>query len=216
MSRLVTASLIGSIEWFRNCPLNWKSDAFNSLRGTLAREPWDPSVAIKKGIAFENDVYRILSNDKTAWQDDKYSENFRKVLKACSGGVFQDKDKMFIDIGKYEYCLYIKEDVLFPNKIIDIKTTKKWGGRSKYLNTIQHELYCLVKKIPDFEYVVGVWEDADDPDNRTLDSVHTAEYSCDNFKELKEKIIERVTLNLQLLETDDELWELYTKKYSRY
>jgi hypothetical protein len=228
MSRLITASLIGSVEWFKNCPPSWKQQAYNDLSNTLNRKAWDPSVAIKKGIAFEDAVYRILSADPNAYEDEKYSDNFRTVLAACAGGQFQRKAKKFIDIEiggeTAEYCLYGKLDVFHTENgtlgplIIDIKTSAKWGGRSKYLNTVQHLMYCLMEKVADFKYIVGIWDDADDEDNRTLEEVKAVDYTVPNndFKELEAEVIERIKDTVYVLQSDEDLWKAYTTKFSRY
>lgn len=223
MSRLVTTSLVGSIDWLRNCPPFWKESAYKSLYGQLAREPWNPTIAIKKGIAFENDVYNFLGGKSTV-DLSEVSEHFKFFLNNCKGGWFQNKNKEFVDIEDEEYCLYIKEDVYFkPGKhdswpkglIQDIKTSGKWGGRSKYLSTFQHKLYCHVEQIPDFQYLVAVWEDAES-DSRKIASVHQVDYHVEDFAALKEEVMTKVKDTINFLQADDDLWALYLDKFCLY
>ena len=214
MSRLITASLIGSVDWFLSSPPSWKERAYTSLSNQLNRI-WDGgSLATKKGIDFENDIYAILDG-KAGVDWSTLSKEFIIFLNACKGGQFQRKNKMYVDIGDDEYCLYAKEDVFFPKKIIDIKTSGKWGGRSKYLGTYQHKLYCLVEEIPDFEYLIAIWKEAD-TESRKIKEVHQLSYHCDDFDELKKDVLEKVANTISVLQSDDELWKAYTTKFSRY
>lgn len=224
MSRLVTASIIASVDWFMNCPDSWKQRAYEGLRDSLSRAPWEPTMAIKKGIAFENDVYKILGNkEELESVRAKASDSFKFFLDECEGGRFQNKNKEYVDIDGEEYCLYVKEDAFFrkgdkrfPNgHIIDIKTSGKWGGRQKYLSTFQHKLYCLVEEIPTFDYIVAVWEDADG-ESRKIKSTHKIQYVVEDFDALREEVLKKVQQMVNFLQADEELWELYTTKFSRY
>jgi hypothetical protein len=229
MSRLITASLISSVDWLRTCPDSWKERAYEGLRSSLARGAWKPTLAIKKGIAFENDVYKIIGDSKgedglIAFAD-TVSPELKRVLLTCRGGVFQNKNKEYLDIDDAEYCIYGKEDVLFKKgspmydkgHILDIKTSGKWGGRSKYLNTWQHKLYCYIERIPTFQYLVAVWEDAL-TDSRKIASIHTADYEVPNedFDALREEVIKKVRDTVSFLAADEELWSLYLNTFSMF
>ena len=155
MSRLITASLHSQINWYKICPQSWRGRAFTALVKSLGREYGEITGPGKRGIDFENEVYRVSRIKKTGG-----SKKFQKILNSVEGGVFQKKAKKFIVIDKVEYCLYTKLDVWFPTKIIDIKTTGKWDHNSsdKYLGSFQHQLYCYVTGIQDFEYLIAVFD----------------------------------------------------------
>lgn len=221
MARLITTSLVGSIEWFLTCPDSWKQSAYTDLVNALSRAPWTPSIAIKKGIDFENTVYNVIETKRDV---SRASDNFRFFVDKCQGAKFQNKNKMFEDIQGDEYCLYVKEDAFWKKgskdwpdgHIKDLKTTKKWGGKDKYLNTLQHELYCLVEEIPTFEYLVAVWEDANDVDNLKIKSVHSATYVVDDFAALRKRVLDRISCAISAIKADEELWSLYLKKFCLY
>jgi hypothetical protein len=213
MSKLITNSLIGSIDWYRKCPQSWKKKAYQDLHNMLARKWSEPSPAIKRGIDFENYVYSILGNSTDPIDDLNCSDLFKHVLKACKGGVFQRKNKSFMAVDGVEYCLYGKEDVTFEDRIIDIKTTGKFN-RDKYLNSFQHKIYLYNSKKLHFVYIVVVF----DGDGSVIQSVEEIEIKIDQVElamygnEIADKIrdIDYFFKNMP------ELKKLYDTKYSRY
>lgn len=211
MSRLITASLFSSINWFQSCPPSWKERATKDLHNSLARIWTDPNKAAQRGIDFERRAYAILEKgvdiDKV-----KSSELFKKMLRQIQGGVFQKKTKRFIEVGGEEYCLYGKIDVSFPNKIIDVKTTGRYKGRDNYLKSMQHIIYCFNERISEFEYLVAEFDGDDGP----MEDLHTIPFHVDDPKSLEPVIRERIAETMAFLETDKELWDLYLTQFSRY
>ena len=220
MSRLITPSLISSVDFCRTCPPNWKESAYKGLQNTLGRIKEEPSTAIKKGIFYENVIYDILLGKLDI---KNRSQEMDKVLRLCQGGDFQHKSKQYVFIDGEEYCLYGKLDVYFPpsekypkGHIIDLKTTKKFS-KSKYLSTWQHIIYCLNTGIPTFDYLVCLWNYPDDEKDYTLKSVNIVPYEMlGDIDTVKEALCNKIREVIAFLQKDDILWELYTKTYSKY
>jgi len=212
MAKLITPSLIGSVEWLQKCPDSWKERAFNSLHSSLARDYSKPmDHAVKRGIDFENMVYKVLGNELVDVNSLKCSELFKDVLRHCKGGIFQQKTKSLIEIDDVEYCLYGKKDVSFTDKTIDIKCTGKFKSARTYLDTVQHKLYCYNDKIEKFEYLVCVMDEED-----KLTDIHIVEYKVDDFEKLREDIIKRVRKTIEFLKLDTELYDLYINTFNMY
>jgi len=213
MSKLITTSLIGSIDWLKNCPNSWKQKAYGSLKNMLNRVWSTPGLAAQRGIDFENHVYRILSLDANIEMVD-CSEKFMEVLRNCEGGKFQQKNKSFITVDGIEYCLYGKEDVTFPDRIIDIKTTSKYKEH-KYKNSFQHKIYLHNTKKKHFIYIVVIFPDVDSNEIQeikyieiVIDTLQLAEYKIDIINKIKEI--------KKFFDDMPELCKLYNTKYSRY
>ena len=210
MSRLITSSLFSSIDWHTNCPPSWKEKAIKDLRNMLARIWTTPNPAAQRGIDFEKLLYSVLRQGK----EDKVncSDEFREIMKTCKGGSFQKKTKKYIEVNENEYCLFGKIDVWFHDVIIDIKTTGNYKGEKNYLNSMQHKLYCYIEHIRNFEYVVAEFNG----DSGPILKVHTIPYQVNYWDKLEEEIIEKIKEAINFLKTDEEIFELYTTKYSLY
>lgn len=209
MSRLITASLIGSIDWLNKCPTSWKVRAAEDLKRQLAREYSDETpFNMQRGIDFENAVYKAALAKKII----KGSEHFKWFAMKVRGGVFQKKCKRFIDIDGHEYCLYGKIDAWFKDRIIDIKTTSRYGGKNKYLDSFQHKLYCYIERIPDFTYLIAEF----DGDTNTIIDRYDIDYSVTNWEALKDDVIGTVREAIAFLGQHGELFDLYNTTFSRY
>lgn len=223
MSRLITPSWFSSISWARNAPPSrirddeqgrtWREKAYEDLRNMLGRVYGDFNEAAKRGVEFENHVYRV------AKLEDPYGVNasqfFKQVVAQCVGGQFQYKSKRFVEIAGEEYCVYGKLDVWFPadRTIKDIKTTGNYKGRDHYLKSMQHKMYCYINQAPSFRYVVAEFPD---DTSRQISDIHMIDYEIDDPESLKEEIIERIVEDLQFLEADPELMDLFLNTYSLY
>ena len=209
MSKLITASLAGSIDWVRNCPPSWKTKAYADLENQLARNySAETPLAMKRGLAFESAVYSRVYQNKPQ----KGSEHFQWFIDECKGGQFQRKAKCFIEIDSVEYCLYGKLDVYFPNVIKDIKTTGNYKGAENYLNSFQHKLYCYLEQIPKFEYLVAQFID----DSNTIIAHHKIEYEVQDMQALKENVIAEVRSIIFFLNEHKNLMELYNTKFNLF
>ena len=222
MSKLVTTTLLDAIDWCKTAPstfkpdgeTTWKEDAYLQLKATLGRAPWKPNPAILRGIDFENSVYSILKDKKE--DTVTCSDTFRKILYECKGGEFQKRTKTIIELNGVEYCLYGKIDVFFPDKIIDIKTTGKYGGKDKYLGTSQHHIYCFGENIHNFDYLVVEFVDEG---TKSIRGVHKIPYESPGIEEEEKYIKGKIEDMNAFFENYTEaggLKELYNTTYCRY
>ena len=219
MAKLITPTLISSIDWLKKAPMSptkknpkitWKQKAYDDLVGILSRIwPKETPSYIQRGIDFENAVQKVVEANSVGIV--KSSEHFKTVCKACEGGVFQKKTKSIVEIDGVEYCLYGKIDVDLPTKIVDIKTTGNFK-KDSYTKSYQHKIYCLNEQKEHFNYVVAEF----DEDNKTIKDVHTVAYKVENFKELEEDVHDKVREVIEFLQCDEDLWELYTKKFNQF
>lgn len=233
MALLITPTLLNSIDWFQNCPQNWKMKAYDDLKRMLSRDYSQPIPdPVKKGIEFENRVYEILQSGKNIDQL-QCSDYFKQVLRICQGGKFQKKSKKIMSCAAtYDYstwwknnksslenslthidsfCLYGKIDVFFPDRIIDIKTTNNFSS-GKYLKTFQHKIYCYNEKIEKFDYLVVVM------DGNTITDVKTESYTVQDWDELREEIGKKIISVMQFFHAcgKEDLLPLYLEKFCLY
>ena len=214
MSKLVTPSLFASIDWYKKAPSNWKDRANEDLNNLLARKKTPIAPAAKRGITFEDCIYKTLESKQEIAQV-KCTEFFRAFLIACLDGKFQVKSKSFITINKVEYCLYGKLDVLLPDRIIDIKTTSKWDGFSedKYLGSMQHIIYLFNEKMNHFEYLIAVF---DGKESNTIKKIKRLVYKEELIEKLRGKIIIEIENQNAFLKEYPKFYDLYHKTYSQY
>jgi len=213
LSKLITTSLIGSINWFQNAPSNYSQQAYLDLKSMLGREKYEMNEYAKRGIEFERMIYDTLKYNKDIGKV-KCSDKFKEFLLACKNGTFQSKVKFFLTVSKIEYCIYGKIDVLFKEKIIDIKTTAKWDqySENKYLNSFQHKFYCFGSKIPDFEYMIAVFDGM----NLPIVDIKHINYHVKSFNLLEVEIITKIKEVQRFLDEHEELLNLYNTTYSKY
>ncbi|MDD5358283.1 MAG: hypothetical protein PHX80_04000 [Candidatus Nanoarchaeia archaeon] len=154
---LVTPTLIDSIKWYFNCPDSWKKKAFEEISNTLNRIWTEPSEAVKRGIDFEKRICKSLVNSR-----DDFIKEHGELLSAfydhCVGAEQQKVLKKIITIKNQDFLLYGRADIYFDEKIIDIKTTGKWRGKSSYLTKSQSYFYSYMSEIKPFEYLIAVFD----------------------------------------------------------
>ena len=204
MSKLITASLVGAIDWAKKCPESWKEKAMKDLANQLARRYDTPqSPQQERGRKFENFVYA-----KAAPQQGpiKGSEHFRWFVQECAGGVFQKKMRKIIVVDGTEYCLYGKADAWFPDIIKDIKTTDNWRGDSHYLGGFQHKLYCYMEHISKFIYLVAEFFPGD---MSTIVARHSVWFTVEDFAALEKEVFDKVREVVSFLGADEKLRPLY-------
>ena len=208
MSRLITASIVGAMDWVNECPRSWRERAINSVTLQLSRIYPEPRPEpMQKGINLENAVYAHVMQHSAAG-----SEHFRWLVEQSKGGIFQKKVKRFIDIDGVEYCLYGKIDVWFPDIIKDIKSTSSYGGKQKYLKSFQHKLYCYIEHIPKFQYIIGEFAEG----TSILTDHYSVEYEVTDVEALHEEVVNKVKEFIAFLKKTNNLFELYTTTFSRY
>ncbi len=179
---LVTPTLLNAYEFAANAPPSWKARAYKSFIQKLRREKTPFSDAAKKGVAFEDTVYRVckkvMSNPGKHDIKDSGSTYFQSIALHCYGGEFQKVFKKTLIIDDEEFLIYTKMDVVFPSTIIDLKTTLNYKGSYKYLSGWQHKIYTWVSDIPNFKYIIAEWLNSYDT---TIKDVHYVEYTAKDF-----------------------------------
>jgi hypothetical protein len=188
---LITPTLLDAYEFAKNAPPSWKARAMNGFISKIRREKVDYPAWVGKGIAFEDTVYRVCRHTQPSTFNPKPlvtqgSKLFKIVANACINGDFQRVFKKTLVIDGTPTLFYCKTDVFFPVKIIDIKTTLNWRGDEKYLNGWQHKLYTWAAGVPDFEYIVAVWEEEH---SDKINDVKTITYHADNLEDTEKEII---------------------------
>jgi hypothetical protein len=206
MSRLITASLVGSVRWLQECPPSWKDRAKQDLVGAVNRsKKWQDTPATLLGKDFESKVYQYA--DKTF---DSGSEHFKWFVEQCKGGIFQKKTSKIIVVDGEQYCLFGYTDVWFPDVVKDIKTTSNYKGASHYLNSFQHLLYLYSEHISRFQYLVAEFQEGE---SRIKDH-YMIEYEVKDWDELETNIVQKVRSTITFL-SDRGLMEAYLTKFCR-
>lgn|SRR5574340_239217 len=222
MSRLITPSIIGAVEWLKNAPdrwneekqVNWKVQARIDLENQLGRVPWSEADSKKPslilGKKFE-DTVRAYSQKE---QVDGGSDHFKWFVERTKGGIWQKVTKRIIKVDGIEYCLYGKIDVWFPELIVDLKTTRRYKGQEAYLDSFQHVMYCYNENIMDFAYLIAEFEDKDE--NPKILEHHEVRYHVKDRVTLREKVEGVVAAFAEFIGSDPKLFELYTKKFTQF
>lgn len=215
MSKLITASLIGSVEWLQNCPSSWKEKAYNDLFNQLSRIwPKETPHYIQRGFDLENKVQQIVESGTV--ETIKSSEHFSKLLNHCVGGKFQKTTKSFMTINNEEYCLYGKIDVWFPETIKDIKNTQSYK-ESSYKKSAQHMIYCHNEQIKDFVYLVADFNDKDkEVKNKAIQELYEVPIHIDDFEVLENELRDRIKKTIDFIYADEDLAKLYETKFNRF
>jgi hypothetical protein len=208
MSKLITPSIWNAVQWAKDAPTDWQTSAREQLTNQLSRVPMGPDVpkAITRGLDFERMVEVCTRRDKDTWEG---SPLFNKVVDECRGGKWQQVAKKTIKVDDEEHLLYGRIDVMFPDKIIDLKTTSTYRDPGYFLKGIQHKIYALATKITKFTYKVILMTESD----KILD-VYDIDWEAPPLDELEEDIIRQV----HVFRMDLRRWgleEMYLTKFCR-
>ena len=209
-NKLITPTLMNAFEWMITCPDSWRDKAKRDLLRTLRREYADePNVAFERGNRFESTLFRASYRPAEGLGGTRH---FKLAVELVRGARFQVKSKSFITVGDVEYCIYGKIDALKRDVILDVKTTKEFRGESRYLNSMQHKMYCYNENIMSFVYVVAEFrgEEGDE-----LRAVHEVNYYAEDRESLKAQIIGKIQEWEAYLEDNTEFKEAYNTKFCR-
>lgn len=158
MKLAITPTLLNSFDWYNKMNAGkWKDKAYKDIANKVKRisSPMGPEAI--KGIEFEDAVQKIC--EAGTIESCKASQNFKTVCRFCEGGKFQQWCEFYFTDGEGNAVrAYGKIDVLFEDKIIDIKTTKEYKGPESYTKGWQPAIYCLAKDIAEFQFIVAEWE----------------------------------------------------------
>ncbi len=204
MSRLITPSLISSVNWLQTCPASWKAKAVKDLKNQLARVYSELSPAQELGIKFEDAVMKATKLDEP-----KGSEHFKWMVAEVKGGDFQRPTITELSIDGHDYCLYGRIDAYFRDIIKDIKTTSNWKGNDYYLNSYQHRIYCYNEKIPFFRYCIAIFDSS-----QNIIDHHAVDVELDLIS-LEADIVNKIKEVIAFLSVNTELFDLYISTFCR-
>lgn len=221
-TRLITASLINSIDWLSKCPPSWQLKAYNDLKNMLSGIWSDPTPEIKRGMDFEKKINQLLifrdnppGDSSSGFMDDLTSTEEWFLDRIPEGMQQQKVFKKYPEIDGRKYCIYCKTDLYKPGDLKDIKTTQSYKP-GKYLETFQHILYMYAAEETSFEYLIATF----DKETQKVTGVEMetckappsdkVEYSIENtvFNRIRE--VEKFLLKYP------ELLELYNTKFCKY
>lgn len=217
-SNLITTTLISNIKWYQTCPPNWKDKAYKDLSNCLNRI-YTESKAAKRGIEFENTLYKIVGQyQRGEIQNIPGSANFKKMFGVCINyqnendiPIFQYKAKGSKVINGDNYFLYGKLDVKFDNQIIDIKTTAEFK-QEKYEKSFQHIFYMFLTGIEFFQYAIAEWDQYP-----KIKNIHLIDIKINNPKiELEETITNTIIESMEFLKSRPMLYKAYREKFCLY
>lgn len=155
MKLLVTSSLLDSFSWFMEAPPSWKDRAKTDLWNAVNRVYTPMDEAVRRGMDFEAYVCAVLDDSREVFVA-RHGELLGPFWDHCHGGKRQVPVRREITVNSQDFTLYGKADVLFPDRIVDIKTTGSWKGAAKYLSRAQHLVYIAATGTEKFLYLVAV------------------------------------------------------------
>ncbi len=225
MKYLITSSLLDGFDFLKNCPKKWQQKAQDDFLAMLRREPRPTSEACLRGIRFERlvcdncnkleggELKRFLYAHYSAKTKDKELlkqavDSTYEVAERCRGGEQQIVVMRDMEINGQEYHLYGIADILFPDKIIDIKTTGCYKGDKVYRNRSQHLIYSLCTGINRFDYVVADYQEKSNPVKTEIVEIEQSQEESE--KALAEKIDNLMTF-LDLAGLKEDYVEKFTK-----
>lgn len=185
----ISPTLLNSFDWYNNCPSTWKEKAKEDIIKTLKRLPKDYGLAVARGNEFEAAVQKVCEHQYdrpiTEWPG---SDNFKKVVKKCIGGVFQTWCEFYFMHDDKRVRAYGKIDVTLPDCIIDIKTTGRYKGAQNYLTGWQPDVYLLATRKPMFEFVVAEWAgNGSSREHSKIKNVYEIQYAA--HPEMEKKLV---------------------------
>lgn len=213
----MSATLLGSIDWCKNAPnspmkdnpsLTWKQKSYMDLESKLKREKFEPNEACRRGIAFEDQVCRFATMPVESLEG--FSEEFKLMVNSVRGYKFQVYKQRTIDFTfdgvEYDLKFLGFLDAMRDDHIIDLKTTGKYK-KDKYLQTLQHKIYCWMTGIKEFDYIIAQWSDYP-----KIKSVYNEKYICEDFIEVGVFLKAKMTEFMQFLK-DLNMLDLYLTTY---
>lgn len=205
MGKLITPSILNSMNFARSARGEWKEKGLADFKNQLSRIYADEMPApIRRGLDFEDAVYKRARMLEGSW---KGSPMFHEIVDQCRGGRFQVKAKKDMKVDGVNYTLYGKLDVDFPDRILDLKTTNKYRPPQKYLSTPQHLIYSWCTGKDKFTYLVVVL----DEQNRIVEH-----YNIDWESPGREEVgreLERIIRDFRVGLEEMGLTELYLDKF---
>ncbi|MHA1302160.1 MAG: hypothetical protein ACTSPI_00460 [Candidatus Heimdallarchaeaceae archaeon] len=198
-SKLITASLLNSFNWYNTCPVSWREKAFYDLTNYLNRAPFEPNDYMKLGQEYENQVQKLSQGMKV----DNLMPTAANMAKLVAGGTWQVKIKGRITIDEQKYFLSGRIDVLKKGEIIDIKTTQEYKGEDKYLGTTQHLLYLYSAHSQNWKHNIFKYLVSD------FKEIHEVKFEVNDWELLRIEVHRIISEFLTFLNKHPELRKAY-------
>lgn len=167
---LITSSLLDSYAYYKTTKN--KITAFYDFVSMLRREKRPTPAPAQRGIDFENlichncnnmDIPELLEKAEQVYNGQENPYVIKVMADKCRGGEQQAKVFKDIDVNGTTYHLFGYADILFPLKILDIKTCGRYKGEQYYRDRVQHHIYSVCTGIDVFEYVIADFENTSAP-----------------------------------------------------
>lgn len=235
MGHLITSSLLDGFAWLQSAPAAWKTKAQQEFIATIRRERiFNPTPEIIRGEQFERlvcDNCNVMSKDafqdmcKATYSalldedqdvlDESKAEYLQRILKVT--GIFYDRSRNAEQQVKVEgnisafnedFYLFGYADLVYPDLILDIKTTTKFKSNSKYTRRAQHLVYAYCTGIPKFHYIVADY----------CGTKYPLDYHCiavDVDLAQAEQTLKGRIQNMGMYLRTHNLWQDYVTKFSK-
>ena len=150
MSRfLLTPTLYNSWKYYMSVDPDKEPQKREEFLATLERRGFEPTPAILKGQAFEEEV-RAQSEGRL----ESKSPVVQELGEIVKGGLWQQKLSGEIMVGDRKVLLYGIADVIKKDTIKDIKRVSTYT-EGKCLDSMQHLIYLYLSGLPKFRYLVA-------------------------------------------------------------
>lgn len=220
-TRLITASLINSIDWLSKCPPSWQLKAYNDLKSMLSGIWSTPTVEIQRGMDFEKEINRLATlRDASTGTFEFTCESFKDsevknwfLAHIPEGSEQQKVFKKYPEIDGRKYCIYCKTDLYKPRALKDVKTTQSYKP-GKYLETFQHILYMYASEETFFEYLIAKFDK--ETQKVTGTEIEVFNDSGVGLAMLEMKVFNRIREVEKFWIKYPELGELYNTKFCKY
>ena len=209
MPYLITPTLISQFDWMKKSPKEWKEKALMDFTNILNRiYPETVPEYVTLGRVFEKYIERAARTGQSG------SDKFNIIRDMFVGAKFQTKTQSNIKVDDVDYLLYGRIDALFPEKILDLKTTRNYKGVQYYMDSFQHKIYCYCQEISSFSYVVV--EIVKEKDKNVITNHYVLDYNIDNPFSLKEEISEKIREVVNYIESDPKLDYSYKNIFTKF
>ena len=204
MAYLITPTLLNQFDWMMNIEPEKKNKAEEDFSNILHRIYPDPSPAILLGRKFEHYIMKSVKTGKDG------SDKFNQIRDIFHKAKFQQNTKKTIKVDGEQYLLFGRMDALFPDKIIDLKTTSNYRGEDYYLKGWQHRIYSYCTNILNFAYVVVVLNE-----DEKIESYEIINHSID-IQLAKNLIIGKIRELNEFLEKNEHYEHAFKHIFTRY
>lgn len=151
---LITQTLLSGWNYMYDCWESQQESAQESFIKTLNREPFEPTEATVHGLAFEREVYAVVSGS-THPPYEQWKPGIMAVADKLMGASVQVKLYADLNVDGQDYLLCGVLDALKGGVIYDVKFSKSYEV-GKYLKSPQTSAYFeLVPEAREFQYLIS-------------------------------------------------------------